>query len=329
MKRIDIIVPAYNEAEGLDDFYKALCMTIDNLAYDFRILFVDDGSTDSTLEKCKAIEAADKRVGHIRLSRNFGHQAALTAGLDKAGGDAVITMDADLEHPPSTIPAFLDAWEKGAMVVTGIRKGQLHVRAFKRISSKGFYALFNRLSNVPGTIESADFRLLDRRVVEAIGRMREQSRFLRGMFAWAGFRQAVVQYEQGQRRVGTPGYTPAKSFKLALEALLSFSRTPLRISIYLGITVSMLAFLYGIYAMAQYFVFQRALPGWTSLAVLISFLSGIQLFTIGVLGEYLGQVLEEVKQRPLYIVEEESLPGEEKQTGNAAHTRGRIRVEDR
>ncbi|MCB9727460.1 MAG: glycosyltransferase family 2 protein [Deltaproteobacteria bacterium] len=308
MRRVDIVVPAFNEEACLEAFHAALAPVLDRLPYRFRVLFVDDGSRDGTREVCRALAARDPRVGWLSFSRNFGHQAALTAGLDASDADAVITMDADLQHPPSALPDFLAAWEGGAELVSGVRADTHRLGLLKRLSSRAFYRLLNTLSKVPVLADSPDFRLLDRRVVDAVRRLREQGRFLRGIYGWVGFRQASVAYSQADRTAGESKYGLFRMLAFALSALLSFSRTPLRFATWAGLVVSALAFIYGLYAIAQAVVFQVALPGWTSLAVLVSFLSGIQLLTLGVVGEYLGQVLDEVKARPLYLVADQHLP---------------------
>lgn len=306
-KRIDIVVPAYNEEQVLERFHQELAATLDRLPHHFRIIFVDDGSTDRTPEVCRRLAAHDGRVRYLRLSRNFGHQAALTAGLDVADADAVITMDADLQHPPAALPVFIAAWQEGAEVVSGVRSEEAEVGYWKGVTARSFYRLLNRVSEVPITAGAPDFRLLDGRVVQAIRRLRERTRFLRGMYAWIGFRQVTIVYDQALRAAGTSKYTPHKMWGFALSAVLSFSRAPLRIATWVGAIVSLLSLLYGVYAIAQVIVFRVAIPGWASLAVLVSFLSAVQLLTMGVFGEYLGQVLDEVRARPLYVVAESSL----------------------
>lgn len=308
MKRIDIVVPAYNEQECLRVFYDAVIEVIRPLPYRFRLLFVDDGSDDDTPRLLGELAEEDPRVGFLRLSRNFGHQAALTAGLDAADADAVITMDADLQHPPSCIPTFIEAWERGAELVSGERKNTEDIGLLKRASSRMFYVLLRRLSDVPIVSNSPDFRLLDAKVLTAVRRIREQGRFLRGIYSWAGFQQVRVAYDQPARVAGTPKYSWRRMFLFALAGVLSHSRFPLRLATYMGLLVSFLAFVYGVYAAAQSVVFHRAVEGWTSLAVLISFLSGIQLLTMGIIGEYLGQVFDETRRRPLYLVSDARLP---------------------
>jgi glycosyltransferase involved in cell wall biosynthesis len=308
VKSLDIIVPAYNEEACVRAFYERLRAVLDSVPYVARVIFVDDGSTDATAALVATLAAGDARVGLLRFSRNFGHQAALTAGLDAADADAVITMDADLQHPPEALPALLAAWEGGAELVSGVRAANAPSSLWKRASSSAFYRLLNAISPVAITPDSPDFRLLDRKVVVAIRSLREQSRFLRGMYSWVGFRQVQVRYEEGARVAGKSRYGTLDMFWFALSAVLSFSRVPLRVATYLGLTVSFLAFSYGVYALLMKFVFHEVVRGWTSLAVVLSFLSGVQLLTLGVLGEYLGQVLEESKRRPLYLVAESRVP---------------------
>lgn len=307
-RRIDILIPALNEQECLPLLHQELSATLDDLPYAFRIIIIDDGSTDDTHEVCDELRGRDPRVGVIRLSRNFGHQAALTAGLDASDADAVITMDADLQHPPAAIPSFIDAWQNGAKIVTGVRSGGARAGPIKRLTSRLFYAFLSRLASVPITANAPDFRLLDRKVVAAVCSLREQSRFLRGIYGWTGFEEVTVAYDQRPRAAGKAKYGPVRMVRFALSAVLSFSRTPLRLATYFGVAVSALTFAYGIYALIAHLVFHVTIRGWTSLAVLLSFLSGIQLITLGVIGEYVGQVLDETKRRPLYVAAETHLP---------------------
>jgi len=306
-RSIDIVVPIFNEEACLREFYTRTTRAIQGLPYDFRILFIDDGSRDRSAELCLQLQREDPRVGLIRFSRNFGHQAALTAGFDAADGDAVITLDGDLQHPPERIPDFIAAWERGAQIVSGVRAATA-MSFWKRTSSALFYRALNAISAFPITPDSPDFRLFDAAAVSAIRRVREQSRFLRGIYAWVGFRQVELPYDEAPRAAGSSHYGTADMLLLALRAVLSFSHLPLRVATYGGLSVSGLAFAYGVYALAMKLVFHRVIPGWTSLAVVMSFLSGVQLLTLGILGEYLGQVLEETKGRPLYLVSEEHVP---------------------
>ncbi len=307
-KSIDIVVPAFNEEACIRTFYERTARAIDALPYAFRILFVDDGSTDRTAQECFALAASDPRVGLLRFSRNFGHQAALTAGLDAADADAVITLDADLQHPPEKLPDFIAAWEQGAEIVSGVRARAEGASLWKRSTSTLFYRLLNAISPFKITADSPDFRLFDRKVVNAIRRLREQSRFLRGIYSWVGFREVQLPYTQAERAAGRTHYSNIDMLVFALRAVLSFSHAPLRFATYLGLCVSALAFGFGMYAIVMNVVFHQVIRGWTSIAVLVSFFSGVQLLTLGVLGEYLGQVLEESKRRPLYLLADTHLP---------------------
>ncbi|HET6333283.1 MAG TPA: glycosyltransferase family 2 protein, partial [Polyangiales bacterium] len=307
LRSIDIVVPVFNEEACIQQFYERTLASISPLPYAFRILFIDDGSRDRSAELCLALSRVDPRVGLLRFSRNFGHQAALTAGLDVADADAVITMDADLQHPPERLPDFIAAWEQGAEIVSGVRANAA-ASAWKRLTSSAFYRVLNAISPYSITPDSPDFRLFDAKVVNAIRRVREQSRFLRGIYAWVGFRQVEVRYDEAERAGGVTHYSTLHMLMFALRAVLSFSHLPLRLATYFGLCVSLLAFLFGMYAVIMNVVFHHVVPGWTSLAVLVSFLSGVQLLTLGVLGEYLGQVLEESKRRPLYLIAETYMP---------------------
>ncbi len=307
-RSIDIVVPAYNEEACVAMLYERLRVVLEPLPYDFRVIFVDDGSRDGTAAECLRLAERDPRVGLLRFSRNFGHQAALTAGLDAADADAVITMDADLQHPPEMLPRFIEAWEKGAEVVSGVRARPARVSFAKRVSSALFYRVLNVISPYRITPDSPDFRLFDAKVVRAIRRIREQSRFLRGIYAWVGFEHVDVPYDEAEREAGRSSYGAGQMFLFALRAVLSFSVLPLRFATYFGMFVAVLSFMYGVYAIVMNVVYHRVIVGWTSLAALIAFLSGVQLVTLGVIGEYLGQVLEESKRRPLYIVADDRIP---------------------
>ncbi len=309
LKSIDIIVPAFNEEACIEPFYRRLSAVVSLLPYRIRVLFVDDGSEDRTGEICAEIAASDPRVGVIRLSRNFGHQAALTAGLDAARADAVITMDVDLQNPPEKLPDFIRAWENGAEVISGVRVASLGSTFFKRFTSSLFYRMLNLISPLRVTAHSPDFRLLDAKVVAAVLQVREQGRFLRGIYSWVGFRHQVIAYTHGARSGGDSKYSVRDMLLLALRAVLSFSKTPLRFASYLGLLVAGASFLAGACALTLHLAHSRAISGWVWLAVLMGLFSGVQLFFTGILGEYLWQTLEESRRRPLYIVAESLLPG--------------------
>jgi dolichol-phosphate mannosyltransferase len=298
-----VVVPVHNEQEALPRFFEALKRTLDESCPDAEVIFVNDGSTDRSAEVLERLQDGDDRVVVIDLSRNFGHQAALTAGLDLARGRAILTMDADLEHPPEAIPRFLEAWRGGAEIVFGVRSTpQKRVGLMKRLTSKLFYRLFGKLADVDLATSSPDYRLMDRRAAEALGSMRERARFLRGMARWIGFRQATVDFEPGERAGGASSYSLLKMIRFGADGLLSFSKVPIRLTTLLGATVSLCAFVYAGYALFQHLIAGETVPGWTSTVVVLSLLSGFQLLALGMVGEYVGQVYDEVKQRPIYIV---------------------------
>lgn len=299
---LSVVVPVYNEQETLPRFYPALTEALERDCDDAEIIFVDDGSSDDTARILKELQDGDERVVIVELSRNFGHQAALTAGLDVARGRAVLTMDADLEHPPEAIGAFLKKWREGAEIVFGVRSAGQRAGLLKRLTSKAFYWVFRRLSSVNLNPGAPDFRLMDRRAADALLSMRERARFLRGMAGWVGFRQTTVEFDPGERVGGASGYSLLTMFRFAINGLLSFSKVPIRITTLLGVFVSLGAFIYAGYALYQHMIAGITVPGWTSMVVVLSLLSGVQLLALGMVGEYIGQVYDEVKRRPIYII---------------------------
>jgi polyisoprenyl-phosphate glycosyltransferase len=308
VRTLDIVIPAYNEAASLHALIDRLTAVVNRLPYRTRILVVNDGSTDQTEIVLAALAATCPQLGVIHLSRNFGHQAALTAGLDVADADAVIMMDADLEKPPELIPEFLDAWERGAEVVHGVRRTSRQVSSFKRQTSRMFYRMLNRLSDVPLVNDAPDFRLLDAKVVRAARTLREQDRLLRGLVAWVGFKQVSIPYDEQPRAAGASRYGLMRMIALALDAVLGFSRLPLRVATVAGFVISLIAFSYGGYVAVMHLFYEHPVQGWTSLALLVSVLAGAQMMFLGVFGEYLGQVLMETKARPLYLVSRMQVP---------------------
>ncbi len=304
-KQITIVVPAYNEEGNVAVLRDRVAATLDPLGrYSWKMLFVDDGSRDGTLGALKRLAQEDPRVGYLSFSRNFGHQAALKAGLDEARGAAVISMDADLQHPPELLPQLLSLWEQGAEIVYTLRQDTVEVGVFKRATSRLFYRAFNALSDLDLDPGAADFRLLDRKVVEAVRQIPESGLFLRGMIHWMGFRQAALPYRVGTRHSGSSKYTFSKMLRLASDGVLSFSTKPLRMASLAGCAVSGLSGLYALYAVAMHLFNRNTISGWTSLLISVLFLGGIQLLSIGLLGEYLGRVLMESKRRPHYLISE-------------------------
>ena len=301
---ISIVIPVCNEAENVPILYDRLTAVLENLPYTFEILFIDDGSTDGTFQIIKKLRGNDRRVKGISFSRNFGHQAALTAALRYATGSAVITMDGDLQHPPSLIPTLIEKWKEGNQIVFTVREETADASFFKKITSAVFYRIINAISDTPVQPSAADFRLLDRTVVESLNTFEERDRFLRGLIGWIGFSSTGVSFTAEARTAGTTKYTTRRMIKFALDGILSFSATPLHLVTYLGITIACLSFLYGLYSLYVRFFTATTVPGWTSLLITILFLGGVQLISIGVVGEYLIKVYNESKRRPLYVVRE-------------------------
>jgi dolichol-phosphate mannosyltransferase len=299
---LSVVAPVYNEEELIEPFVRRACAAVAD--YTFELVLVDDGSSDATGELLDRMAAADPRVRVVHLSRNFGHQAALTAGLEHAIGDVVAMIDADLQDPPELIPTMLARWEEGSDVVYAVRHQREGETAFKLATASWFYKLFDKLAQVDLEPNSGDFRLLDRRALDALLTMTERSRFLRGMTVWVGFTQTAVPYERDARHAGETKYTLRKMLRFSLDAIASFSHLPLQLATYVGILSAGLAFIaipvvVGLHFAGSY------LPGFGSLTIAILLLGGIQLIALGVIGEYVGRIYDEVKHRPLYIVRDE------------------------
>ncbi len=305
---LSIVIPTCNEEGNIQPMYERLVAVMNDIQVSaFEFVFVDDGSSDQSLMKVRELRASDKRVKFIQLSRNFGHQNALKAGLDYAQGDAVISMDADLQHPPELIPTLFEKWKAGFEVVYTIRKDDLKVSLFKKWTSKGFYRLTNKLAEIPMEEGTADFRLLDRKVVDALKKFTESHLFLRGIIPSLGFKQIGIPYTPHARVSGQTKYSFTKMLRFALTGITSSSAKPLYFSIYTGLFFAMLAFLYGIYAIYIAAFTDEAINGWTSIISSILFIGGIQLIMIGILGIYLGKLFIQSKNRPLYLITEKEL----------------------
>ena len=303
---ISIVVPLYDEEKVIRETYSRLTSVLMRQGLDYEILMVNDGSRDKTLEIIKEICKAEKRVKLISFSRNFGHQIAITAGTDKAQGQAVVIIDADLQDPPEVIPAMVKKWREGYEVVYGVRKKREGETYFKLFTAALFYRVLQRLTPVDIPMNTGEFRLMDRKVVEQLKQMRERNRFIRGMVSWVGFKQCSVEYVREKRFAGETKYPPKKMLKFAMDGILSFSQMPLKLASAFGFLcagISPFLILYGL--LIKFFFPQRAIPGWASVFVAAIFLGGVQLICLGILGEYLGRIYEEIKQRPLYIVQEE------------------------
>ncbi len=305
-KKISIVVPACNEEGNIPILIETVDQVMSKLPYDYQLIFVDDGSSDGTLALLKAISANNTHIRYIGLSRNFGHQNALKAGLDLAGGDAVIMMDGDMQHPPALIPILLEQWEAGNDIVYTIRKDHQDMPMMKRKTSNMFYNLINNLSDIELEQGTADFRLMDRRVVDVFREFKETDLFLRGLVKWMGFKQSGIEYEPAERLKGKSKYTMKKMIRFALQGITSFSTKPLYIATYLGMCFSLISLLYVPYIIYSYY-FGQAISGWTSIIATIAFFGGLQLMILGIIGMYLGKLFQQSKQRPHYIVKETNL----------------------
>ena len=301
---LSVIVPVKDEQDGIAPFAARVAPILNGLlaGHDWEILFIDDGSTDATLAAIEAAHMRDPRVVGLSLSRNFGKEAALSAGLDHARGQAVVPMDVDLQDPPEAIGDMLAKWRDGFEVVYGVRRNRKADSLPKRLTAEFYYRAHNYMSSDKIPEHAGDFRLLDRKVVDVIRRMPERNRFMKGMFAWGGFRQAAVEYDRAKRTVGTTKFNYWKLWTLALDGITSASTWPLRIWGYVGLVIAFFSFLYAIYMIVRTTLYGIDVPGYPSLMVAVLFFGGIQLISLGVLGEYVGRILIEAKQRPIYVV---------------------------
>jgi dolichol-phosphate mannosyltransferase len=299
-----LVIPAYNEEGVIPELAARLSEVMDSLDGSAEAILVDDGSRDRTYEQMLEAARTDPRIKVAKLSRNFGHQIALTAGVDLATGDAVIVLDADLQDPPEVILELTRRWREGYDVVYAVRDEREGETRFKRATAAAFYRGFNKISEVQVPVDVGDFRLVDRRVVDAFQRMRENSRFVRGMFSWIGLEQTGVRYQRKERFAGETKYPLRKMLRFAATGVISFSAAPLRAALNLGFAVSFLSFAFGLWSLIVKVTGFYNVPGWTSLVLITSFIGGIQLIVLGVIGEYIGDIHAEVKRRPLYVIGE-------------------------
>lgn len=302
---ISIIIPCFNEEEVIGETISRLtkfCAELEN--FDVELIFVDDGSRDKTRALLKLHAAKDSRFRIIGLTRNFGHQIAVTAGIDAANGDAVVLIDADLQDPPEVIHAMLKKWREGFDVVYGTRTERAGESGFKLATSRAFYRLLNRLSDVPIPLDTGDFRLMSRPVVDTLRAMPERDRFIRGMVSWVGFRQVALPYKREERFAGESKYPLRKMLRFATDGILSFSTKPLQMSVAIGLTCALLALIGIGYSLFIRIFTSNWVEGWTALMIAILFIGGVQLIGIGILGEYVGRIYNEIKNRPLYVVQE-------------------------
>lgn len=305
MKLVTILVPAFNEQDSLPCLHKALCDVLNTITnYDFEILFINDGSRDNTLNVIKQLRQIDNRISYVDLSRNFGKENAMLAGFDYAKGDAVIIMDADLQDPPTLIPELLMEWEAGYQDVYAKRRSRGSESWLRKQFSLLFYKILDHSTRFDVLQNVGDFRLLDRQCIEALRHLRETERYTKGMFCWIGFKKKEMMFDRGNREVGESKWNFWSLFNLAIEGITSFTTSPLRIASIIGIIIAFCAFCAGIFYLVKTLIFGDQVRGFTTLIVFISFFSGLQLLAIGILGEYLGRIFNEVKHRPVYLVQE-------------------------
>jgi glycosyltransferase involved in cell wall biosynthesis len=300
---LSIVVPVYNEEDVLLEFHKRIGKVLDEIGTSAEILYVNDGSEDRSLAMLYELNEKDLRVSVINLSRNFGKEIALTAGLDYSRGQAVVVIDADLQDPPELIPALIKCWREGYDVVYATRVARDGETFVKKVTAKYFYRIIQHLSRVRIPQDTGDFRLLSRRAVDSLSCLREQHRFMKGLFAWIGYPQTSVPYHQQPRHAGKTKWGYWKLWNFAIEGITSFTTTPLKVASYLGVATAMIAFLYAIWIIYKTLAWGEPVAGYPSLMVAILFLGGVQLITLGIMGEYLGRMFNETKQRPLYLAE--------------------------
>ena len=298
---LSCVVPAFNEAANLQALLAGLTAQLMSLTERWEVIVIDDGSRDAT-PAAMAPWLLRPGVRYVRLSRNFGKEAALTAGIDRAGGDVVLLMDADLQHPAALVPEMLQAWVQGADMVCAARATRADESLAKRLGTAWFYALVNRDSNVQIPVDAGDFRLMDRRVADALRTMPERNRFMKGLYAWVGFRTVIIPYTPCKRFAGTSKFSTRRLARLAFTGVTAFTNAPLRLWSALGAAIAALALAYGCWIVVDHFLYGVEVAGWATLVAGTMFLSGVQLLSIGILGEYVGRIFDEVKQRPVYVV---------------------------
>ncbi len=312
-KKISLLIPVYNEQEVLRHLYERLNKLAGEVPhYDFEFLFINDGSRDNTLEMIKKYAETDARIAYVNLSRNFGKETAMIAGLDHVTGDATVIIDADLQDPPELVPRMITYWEEGYDDVYAKRKSRAGESWFKKITSEVFYKVLQKSTSIPIQQDTGDFRLLSKRCVEALTQFRESQRYTKGMFSWIGYKKKEILYDRDPRAAGETKWNYSKLTNFAIDGITSFTTAPLRISSVFGILVSLAAFIYILYLVVRTMFFGTDLAGYPSMMAVILFLGGIQLLSLGVIGEYIGRIFNETKNRPLYLVEEYHHSGDKK-----------------
>lgn len=304
---ISIIIPIYNEEKNISPLYERVKKVISNISTSHELLFVNDGSADKSLQIIKELAKTDSSVKFINFSRNFGHQIAVTAGLDKCIGNHVVIIDADLQDPPELIVEMQKKMSEGYEVVYARRRTRVGESFLKKFTAKMFYRILSKITSVKIPLDTGDFRIMDRKIVDVLKEMPEQQKFLRGQISWAGFRQTYIEYDRDQRNAGETGYTYKKMIRFALDGITGFSNLPLKFATIAGFIVSGVTFLVSLYALYARFVSKDFVPGWTSLILAVLFIGGVQLICIGIIGEYMSRLSANVRKRPLYIVDESNV----------------------
>lgn len=306
-KEISVIVPVYNEQDNIFELYNRLLISVTSITFNYEFIFVNDGSNDNSLLELIKLSNQDDRVFYINFSRNFGHQIAVTAGLEFCIGNSVVIIDADLQDPPELIPELYGKYKEGFDVVYAKRELREGETLFKRITSKLFYRVLRRLTSFEIPLDTGDFRLIDRKVVKVLNSMTEQSKFLRGQIAWLGFKQTYVLFNRDNRKYGKSGYSYGKMFKLAMNGVTGFSDMPLVFVSRLGLAISFLSFIIILYAIFAHFVLKETITGWSSLIISSMFIGGIQLLSVGIIGEYISRINKNTNNRPLFIIDKTNI----------------------
>jgi len=308
---ISVIIPVYNEEKNIQNLYDRLTQVMENLKVTYELIFINDGSKDASIGLIKVLAKKNKEVKYIDFSRNFGHQIAVTAGLDKTIGDAVVIIDADLQDPPELINEMYEKRKQGFEVIYAKRKNRKGESFLKLWTAKIFYRLLSKMTSISIPVDTGDFRMIDKKIVEVLREMPEKNKYLRGQISWVGFNQTFVEYNRDVRQAGTTGYTYRKMLHFALDGITSFSDVPLKVVTYFGFFVSIIAFLVSIYALIVKLVWNDSVAGWSSLMIAILFIGGIQMIAVGIIGEYLSRMNQNIRNRPLYIIKDSNIETED------------------
>ncbi|MBK9524025.1 MAG: glycosyltransferase family 2 protein [Bacteroidetes bacterium] len=307
MKDLSIIIPIYNEAGNIQMLFERLSSVIREMHVDVEYVFVNDGSRDNSMELIKGLVGTNPEVRYLDFSRNFGHQIAVAAGLDYCTGNCAVIIDADLQDPPELIMELYNKWKQGFEVVYAKRRSREGESFLKKFTAKLFYRTLKRITSIKIPVDTGDFRIIDRKVINVLKKMPEQQKFLRGQISWIGFRQTYIEYDRDERHSGTSGYTYKKMLRFALDGITSFSNLPLRFATITGFVVSGIAFFFILYALYERLITRNYVPGWASLMLAVLFIGGVQLISIGIIGEYISRMSSNIRNRPLYILRETNL----------------------